>query len=234
MSEWWTYRLSDFLMFSPQVYFRLFELQNGAWLPGPWIALALGVSVLLLATRGGTAARMAGGVLAAALLFVAWTFFARRYAQIHLGGVYLAVVFALQGALLLIAAARGRFTVLPGAAGRAGLALAALAIVGWPLLVPLQGRPWMQSEIFGLAPDPTAAATLGLLLAARSIPWLLVPVPLLWLLFSAATLASMEQPAAWLPGLAVVLALVLGGTRYLTAHHRRPGRDADQHATRNP
>ena len=28
MSEWWTYRLSDFLMFSPRTYHRLFELHN--------------------------------------------------------------------------------------------------------------------------------------------------------------------------------------------------------------
>jgi hypothetical protein len=30
MSEWWTYTLSDFLLFSPRVYYRLFELHNRA------------------------------------------------------------------------------------------------------------------------------------------------------------------------------------------------------------
>ena len=28
MSEWWTYTLSDFLLFSPRTYYRLFELYN--------------------------------------------------------------------------------------------------------------------------------------------------------------------------------------------------------------
>ena len=28
MSEWWTYRLSNFLLFSPRTYYRLFELYN--------------------------------------------------------------------------------------------------------------------------------------------------------------------------------------------------------------
>lgn len=28
MSEWWTYRLSDFLMFSPATYWRMVERYN--------------------------------------------------------------------------------------------------------------------------------------------------------------------------------------------------------------
>ncbi len=28
MSEWWTYTLSDFLLFSARTYYRLFELYN--------------------------------------------------------------------------------------------------------------------------------------------------------------------------------------------------------------
>jgi hypothetical protein len=28
MSEWWSYRFSDLLMFSPETYYRLFELYN--------------------------------------------------------------------------------------------------------------------------------------------------------------------------------------------------------------
>ena len=31
MSEWWTYRLSDFLLYAPRTYFRLFELYNDTW-----------------------------------------------------------------------------------------------------------------------------------------------------------------------------------------------------------
>ena len=31
MSEWWTYRLSDFLMFSGATWYRLLELHNAAW-----------------------------------------------------------------------------------------------------------------------------------------------------------------------------------------------------------
>ena len=33
MSEWWTYRPEDFLLFSPRVYWRMFELHNAALWP---------------------------------------------------------------------------------------------------------------------------------------------------------------------------------------------------------
>jgi len=40
MSEWWTYRPEDFLLFSPRVYWRLFELHNEALWPAQIAAIA--------------------------------------------------------------------------------------------------------------------------------------------------------------------------------------------------
>ena len=48
MSEWWSYSLSDFLMFSPRTYYRLFELYNLALWPWHIAGLALGLVVLAL------------------------------------------------------------------------------------------------------------------------------------------------------------------------------------------
>ena len=45
MSEWWTYRPSDFLLFSPRTYYRLFELYNAEVWPGHVLALALGLAL---------------------------------------------------------------------------------------------------------------------------------------------------------------------------------------------
>ena len=42
MSEWWTYHLSDFLLFSPRTYYRLFELYNAAIWPAQIVALGAG------------------------------------------------------------------------------------------------------------------------------------------------------------------------------------------------
>jgi hypothetical protein len=75
------------------------------------------------------------------------------------------------------------------------------------LLAPLQGRGWASSEVFGIAPDPTAIATLGLLLLARGrlLP-LLLPIPVLWCLLSGVTLRTMGEPQAWALHAALALA----------------------------
>jgi len=51
MSEWWTYSLSDFLLFSPRTYYRLFELYNVAIWPLQIVGLALGVAIVGLLLR---------------------------------------------------------------------------------------------------------------------------------------------------------------------------------------
>ena len=48
MSEWWTYRPEDFLLFSPRVYWRMFELHNAALWPLQVLALAAGLIIILL------------------------------------------------------------------------------------------------------------------------------------------------------------------------------------------
>jgi hypothetical protein len=76
----------------------------------------------------------------------------------------------------------------------------AVGIVAYPLLPPLFERPWRSAEVFGIAPDPTSIATLGVLLTAsgRLAP-LLFACPLLWLLLSGLTLHIMGDSQAWLP-----------------------------------
>ena len=58
-SEWWTYSLSDLLLFSPRTYYRLFELYNEAVWP-MHVAAALGVPVV--AVFGPTDERETGPV----------------------------------------------------------------------------------------------------------------------------------------------------------------------------
>jgi hypothetical protein len=213
MSEWWTYTLADLLMFSARTYFRLFELYNRAIWPAQLVGLAIGVALLLNVLRG-RAGRMPAVLLALCWLWVAWAFHAERYASISTAAVYFAVGFAVQGLLLLLLSAKDKAE--PGAATRAtspaavGLVLASL--VAWPVLAPASGRPWTQAEVIGVAPDPTAIATLGVLLALRG-HWLLWPIPLLWCALSSATLATMKAPYAWSPLLAALLALLLAVAR---------------------
>lgn len=101
MSEWWTYSLADFLLFSPKTYYRLFELYNQAVWPAQGLNLGLGLLVLWLVACGGArAGRVASAILAACWLWVAWAYLYERYATINWAAEYFAAGFVLQALLL--------------------------------------------------------------------------------------------------------------------------------------
>lgn len=192
MSEWWTYRLSDFLMFAPETYWRLVERYNRELWPLQVVALAAGAGLLALAARPRAwTGRGVAGALALAWLWVGWAFHAQRYATINWAAQYLAAAFVLQAALLAGVALFARAG--DSAAGSrrvraVGWALAAAGVLAYPLLAPALGRPWAQAEVFALLPEPTALATLGLLLATgRGRRAWLAAIPVLSLLVGGAT-----------------------------------------------
>ncbi len=227
MSEWWTYRLSDFLMFSARTWQRLFELYNAEVWPMHVVTLGLGAAMGMLALRALArpwAAAAVFGVLALAWGWVGWAFHWQRYATINWAAVWFGVAFAVQGLLLIGAAWRAGGRVATGwgragALGRggargtvgAGLALLLFALFVQPLIGVALGRPWRQAEVFGIAPDPTVAATLGVLLALRPVQcvgaWSLWIVPLLWCAVSGATAWALQAADAWLMPLVGVLAI---------------------------
>ena len=194
MSEWWTYTLSDFLMFSPRTYWRLVELYNRDFWPLQLPLLAAGLAALwLAAVRRVQAFRWLAVALSAAWLWVAWAFLWERYATINWAAQYVALAFAAQAALLLAAGlVCGPASRPPGTAMRGFGGLLAVAGLLYPLVGLAAGRPWVQAEVFGLVPEPTALFTLGLLLlsgqpASRAGRALLFAIPLLCLLLGAAT-----------------------------------------------
>lgn len=220
MTEWWTYRPSDFLMFSPRIYWRLFQSINQAWWPAQ--LLLVGAPLAWIAAR--TQRRLAWAdrialpaiFLAGCWSLVAWAFLHQRFAPINWIADTYAVAFAVAALGLLALAAGARLQTLDGGArARIATGLVLWALVAHPLLAVLSGRPWQQAEVVGLAPDPTALATLGFLLvvrpyrgAARWLRWLLCGSAVGWCLISGATLATMESPQAAVPLATVLLALI--------------------------
>ena len=184
MSEWWTYSLSDFLLFSPRTYYRLFELYNLAVWPWHIAGVALGFIVLALWLSGGPwHGRAIALILASCWLWVAWAYLLLRYETINWAARYFAVGFAVEAALLVWSGLIRdglRLRRAWDAATIAGLGLFCLAIFAWPLIGLSLGRPVVEAEVFGVAPDPTVAATLGVLLNAERTRWELVVIPLLW------------------------------------------------------
>jgi len=212
MSEWWTYSLSDFLMFSSRSYYRLIESYNAAIWPAHVLALVAGVIVIgAIARPRQNLQRSAALVLAAAWGWVAWAYQLERYAEINTAAPYFAAAFAVQALLLYWLAYR------PGNAApapqRVALGLTGLAIFAYPLLaLARDGDTWRQAEVFGIVPDPTVIATVGMLLAWRA-PAILWLIPVLWCLVSGATLMELKIGHAWLlPALALtaVLARIMG------------------------
>ena len=162
MSEWWTYGLSDFLMFSPQAYWRLVARHNEAGWPVQALGQAAVLAMPLLLWRDAAAGprRAALLVLALAWAAVGWFFHARLYAEIFLAAPWVAAACAAQSLLLLLAALPALRGEAPSGSRSVGLALLTAAAV-YPLLAPLTGHPWTDAEVFGWMPDPTALATLG-------------------------------------------------------------------------
>ncbi len=206
MSAWLSYSLSDFMMFSKDTYFRLFELHNVALWPAQLAVLAGAIAIVVLTRRGGPwAGRLTSMIFAAAWLGCAWAFHLERYAQVHLAAPLFAATFGSQALVLVwLGVVRGRLAI--GGSGPermiGWLGLAA-AFVGYPLLAPLSGRPLLQAELVGLAPDPTAAAAFALALLAKRSPWVLLVIPTAWSAVSAATLWTLDAR-----GQALVLPLI--------------------------
>ncbi|HEX7336769.1 MAG TPA: DUF6064 family protein [Gemmatimonadales bacterium] len=198
MGEWWSYTLSDFLLFSPRAYFRLLERHNQALWPAQLLTVGLGFTILgLLARPRPWQGRAVSALLAGLWVWVAWAFLWNRYATINWAVNYLVPLFVLEAGLLAwIGVVRRRLTfrLRHGAAGGLGVAVFALALLIYPVIGPLAGRPWSQAEIFGIVPDPTVVGTLGLLLLAEGRRrWELMAVPLLWCAISGATLWAMHS-----------------------------------------
>jgi uncharacterized protein DUF6064 len=208
MSEWWTYRPEDFLLFSSRVYWRMFELHNAELWPLQVLTLAAGLIILLIAWRG-IGARWLALILAMLWLLVGWSFLWNRYATINWAVAYVAPAFAIEGMLLLMIGSLLDALTFDrrGPARGIGYLILAFALAGYPLLSPLQGLSWASSEVFGIAPDPTVIATLGIMLLARGrlLP-VLWPIPVLWCLLSGMTLLTMGELQASAPLAAVALA----------------------------
>ncbi len=212
MSEWWTYSLSDFLLFSPRTYYRLFELYNLAIWPAHDVALVLAAAILgLLLARAAWQGRAILAILAGCWLWVAWAYLFERYDTINWTARYFAIAFVLQAVLLVWRAAFGRICIRlrSDMASGVGLAIFLFAVLLYPTIALMLGRPWIQAEVFGIAPDPRAIATLGILLVANErARWGLLAIPLAWCGVSAATLWTMESPDALVPVLAGALAVI--------------------------
>lgn len=211
MGDILSYTIRDFLMFSRDVYWRLFALENEALWPLPFLAALAGVvAVGFLLWPRPPLLRIVGLLMSLACYWVAWHFLWLRFAPVNWPMTYAAGAFALQG-LVMFAWAVGAVRLQPpgGIGAQFGYLLTAYAVAVHPLTALPAGRAIEGAEFVGIAPGPTAIALLGVAVAAMRGWWavLAVPVPLLWCLWSALTLYALGGWQAWIPAGAAAAAL---------------------------
>lgn len=206
------YALSDLLMFTSEVYLRLFIRFNEAAWPLQLLALAAGLAIPLLLTQGFPLARR----LAMMLLALAWVatglgFMGNFYAPINWPVYWFGFAFVAQA--MLIGAVAGFFYLpdrisLTGGRGPWLIGLWMLGLLGLPWLTVAATGELAALALFGMTPDVTAAVSIAaLILVPRRIRWLLLVIPLLWCAFSAVTLYALGTTG---PMLVPLAGLVLG------------------------
>lgn len=189
MLQWLGYGLADLVIYSPRAYSALVQAYNQAVWPLHLLAAALMAAIaVLLCRRTQRGLRICMVLLAACWLWTAIAFLLQRYSTLHWAAGYMALAFTGQALWLLLMA------LLPAPGGEPWR-LSRIRNIGWAIfvagiiapfaLILYQGKPWMQLEMPGLMPDPTAIATLGALLLARGK--MVVPasiIPLAWCAYS--------------------------------------------------
>ena len=229
MSEWWTYRPADLLMFAPETYYRLLELYNRHVWPVHLaaVAAALGITMLTLRRRPMWHGKLIAALLALAWVWSGWAFHYEQYATINWAARWFAAGFFVQSSLLVwqgIFRDRLFDEHRRAPAQWAGFAVFAVAVVIHPLIGPIAGRSWTAVELFGITPDPTAIATMGIVIvSARRLNLTLLIVPLLWCLISAVTLWTMRSPDAIVLAFMLMLIPSLLVWKHREVGHRRPG-----------
>lgn len=224
MNEWASYQLQDFIPFTADVYLRLFERMGETFWPLHLLTLALGVASLALTFANRT--RLACLLPAPLWAFIAIAFFVQRYAELNWAGGYIGYAFIAQAVLLVLIAGTGWGT--DSAPHRTsppvviGIALALFGLIVMPLMAPATGNAWSQAQVFGIHPDPTAIATLGLtLIMLRGFAlWIAAIIPALWLVVSGLTLQALYVPGG--VALFAVVAITVIGLVWKTVNYFIP------------
>lgn len=232
MSDWQTYRLEDFIPFTPEVYWRLIERINETFWPLHVLTFALGIAALVLALRGKS--RIALVLLAPVWLTSGIIFHLTYYAELNWAAPWFGRAFIAQAAVLLVIAAFTRRNKAHQRANKAtiwiGTTIATLALLAYPLIAAIPGPGPTHAETFGLHPDPTAIATLGILLIALRgmAAWLAILIPFLWCLITTLTLIPLEAAWALLPLAIALIAVTFLVTASITGRRHAYARARDK------
>lgn len=209
---WLSYSLQDFLMFGPEVFLRLFvRINQDVW---PWqlFAVLLSVAVPWMLCRPESVwHRLALMIVGAAWIVSGAGFLAHYFGEINWPAAWLGWAFVAQGGLVMVLSfTNSGFQLSNARAGWFAVCwLTALALLPW--LPVIQTGQLKALALFGLAPGATVAASALLMgVYGRALFWLLLPVPITWVLFSTATYWALQTQWLLLTPLATLAFMGLG------------------------
>lgn len=194
MFELSTYNLSDFILFSENVYYRQFSLYNSGTWPIHLFAIIFGIFALV--SSWGKSFFHNKGLTLGLVIFWCWTagaFLYLQFLQIHIVADWYALGFVIQALLMAwLGGFKQQFENVTKSKPRKiiGRLVLVFAIFLYPFIAVLTGRNWLEFELFGMAPDPTALGTLGILILHR-VSWVLYIIPVIWLVISYITIYVM-------------------------------------------
>jgi hypothetical protein len=224
MRDWSSYTLSDFLLFSPRVYERMYILLNQDLWPAQLLFVITGLAILIAVLRGHPLGMQLGlTALALAWMLIAVVFFQGRYEQINWLGSYLAPIAVMQSVCLMSIALAARhdswFSWRKAPFAKVALCTTlSLGFFVYPLLSLAFGRTLASAEVVFGMPDPTSVATLGMAALLHSrIRWLVMIIPLAWCTFTGLTLWTLGRGDFFVAPLAAIVAI------FVSALPRRRG-----------
>ncbi|WP_448550860.1 DUF6064 family protein [Thalassotalea montiporae] len=179
LSQLFSYSLHDFLLFSPEVYWRLVtNYLNAHQLIGADVAIATSIAVYLLVKHRYP--RLVLCFIALLWLWLGWQFYLTHYQTINHHASYLGLICFLQVALLVALAIKENYFQNKAAnAKKITVGLIISTMLTMPILAVSSGLPW-SAGMAGLMPIPTVILSLFFTsqLASRW-RYLLYPLPVL-------------------------------------------------------
>ncbi len=210
------------LPYSIEVFFAAMAEYNRLWFPEAGLLVLAMAVVFALAARPLPRRPEASARLVGALLAAAWVWVGAAHQMQHMATLnFLAPIYGrawiVQGALIALSCTilgRVRFRFSGDTRGRTGLVLALFGLIGYPLAVLSLGYDWRAVPLAGLAPEPTAIFTAGILAAARARngahpPVHLFVLPLGWAGVAGVSATLLDFPLDYTVPVAAVAATAL-------------------------
>ncbi|WP_286264098.1 DUF6064 family protein [Thalassotalea atypica] len=197
MTEWFSYSLEDFLLFSPEVYWRLIQ-QHSVNFGAIAIVIEVIAIIAFYYLKHNHKRQIVITILIGAWCSVGWFFFIKQYAAINTFAQYLGYACLIQSLFLLISLLKERTSIQQVSLTMSvdtwsrlqnNVTLICLSsVIIFPVLAALLGFNW-GTGVIGILPLPTITISLiSVLLFKSRMRLFLLPIPTILLVIELLTL----------------------------------------------